>query len=313
MEKKYFMGMNDKLVRSTTREYHDTYINSTLRIKLLKLSIDEAFNFYNTFFNFNNRDISLDDLVTEYNIEFKHARSLDLFKAGGIREKDHINLWCLGRVLSPELYIESGVYIGSSLHAFLNSPKLNRIIAIDPNLSNLKITKKDFSNVELIDKQDFSQLKIKNIPEKSLVYFDDHINTANRIIQANEKGIKYLLFDDSTGLEGICQRLYPPVPTIPMIMNWESFDLNDEINWTWYKVNKPDIKSKNLFLNLFRQKNRNIKNVSFTIDKEFLDQCKQARIFIKKCSRIPDLGIYIPQTFPERMVDTTKYLIELDI
>ena len=108
--------------------------------------------------------------------------------------------------------------MGSSIHAFMNSPAIKKIFAIDPDLRNLKIPRKSIPGAELIDEKDFSQIDFVLSGMKALVYFDDHIDTARRIIQASQKGFRYVLFDDSTGLEGICQRFYPAIPTIPMIM-----------------------------------------------------------------------------------------------
>ena len=55
------------------------------------------------------------------------------------------------------------------------------------------------------------------------------------------------------------------------------------------------------------------KSVQPKMDEVFSDQCKQAKSLVKKHSKIPDLGEYIPQAFPKGMIDTTKYLLELDI
>ncbi len=311
MDRKYLMGVGDGLVRSDMKEKWDTYVSANLRSNLLKLAIKDAYSFYCGFFKHDCKSLDLDELVSEYIIELKHARELNLFKTGGVREKDHINLWCLSRVLLPALYIESGVFIGSSLHAFLKSSKLEKIIAIDPNLGKLKIAKKDIPNGVFIDDKDFSEIDIQNPPANSLVYFDDHINTAKRIIQACDKGLKYLLFDDSTGIEGTCQRLYPAVPTIPMIMNWEYFNLHDEIKWIWQPAQILELNFKNVIKKLISGKVPTNKSVQLKIDEQFIEQCKLAKSVIKRYSKIPDLGDYIPQTFPEKMVDTSKFLVEL--
>lgn len=308
MDKKYLMGNDDGLVRSTNFDVKETYINKRLKKNLLVKCISLSFEFYSDLFNKECRNINFDKIYNDYLAELDDAKSIGLFKTGGVRIKDHINFWCLGRVLKPKLYIESGVFIGSSLHAFINCPGLSKIIAIDPNLKYLKINTQSYQHIELNDRDDFSQIKVKEIPDINLTYFDDHINTASRIIQSHNLGLKYLLFDDSTGIEGVCQRLYPAVPTIPMIMNWELFSLGDKINWVWKnpQINKRAI---NIFTKKVKHKN---KNVSLIIDETFLEQCKLARSYVKKYTKILDLGTFMPQIYPEKMVDTTKYLIELN-
>lgn len=313
MDKKYIRGNNDKLTRFRVSKHERTYINSSLRKRLLKLCIKEAFQFYRSFFDMIPKPVKLDELVIEYEKEYAHAKSINLLKSGGAREKDHLNLWCLGRVLTPELYIESGVSSGSSLHAFLKSPKLSRLIAIDPDLTKLKITTGDMPNLTLIDEQDFGQCEIHEVPDNTLIYFDDHINSALRIIQSYEKGIKYLLFDDSNGLEGICQRFYPSIPSVPMVLNWESFKVNDELRWTRATYPKSKFKLANKINQLMGRQKPTWKQLQFKFDEEMLAQCQQAKTYIKKHTKIPDLGEYLPQDFPEKGVDNSKYLLELSV
>ena len=63
-------------------------------------------------------------------------------------------------------------------------------------------------------KTDFSKYNFKDENlTSSLVYFDDHINTAERILQASDKGFKNLIFDDSCGLMGTVERIYPSLPS----------------------------------------------------------------------------------------------------
>ena len=204
MDKKYLMGHSDSLTRFASGGDDSTYISPGLHSNLLMTALRKACVFYSNFFNKPISNIDFQKLAIEYSKIRTHALSLELFEEGGIREKDHLNFYCLGYILSPEIYIESGVFIGSSLHAFIKSPNLKKTIAIDPNLGALRIPKKEIPGCILIDREDFSQIEIDHLGQKSLVFFDDHIDTTDRIIQSSKKGFIYLLFDDSTGLEGIC-------------------------------------------------------------------------------------------------------------
>ncbi len=283
------MENSGELTRSASDGDQSTYISPGLKANLLMAAIRNACRFYSDFFNKPISDFNYPVLLDEYKQVLAYGRSFGLFKEGGIHEKDHLNLWCLAQVLSPEIYIESGVFIGSSLHAFIESRNIKRIIAIDPDLSMLKIPQWKIPQAELIDDKDFSQINIDFSGEMTIVYFDDHINTAERIIQAYEKRIRYVLFDDSTGFEGICQRLYPAVPTIPMIMNSGILNPGDEVSWSF---------------------NGEIR-VSLTITQAMIDKCLKAKDLIKKYARLPDLGEFIPQLHPEKTFDTGKFLVEL--
>lgn len=297
MDEQYLMGNNDLLKRSTSSGNEVTFISYKLRSNFIQAAIKYAFEFYSEFFENANtyQKWDYDKLFIKYDRIYNHAISLGLFQPGGISEKDHLNFWCLSNVLSPEMYIESGVFIGSSLHSFINSPKLKKAIAIDPNLNNLRVPKTNNPSILLINDRDFSQINIEDSNSKTLVYFDDHINTADRILQAYQKGLTYLLFDDSTGLEGICQRLYPAIPTVPMIINCHLLNTGEKLCWTW------------------RRGNNNIgTRVSLTITNELIDKCYRAKNLIKKYAKLPDLGDFMPQPYPEKTVNTSKYLLVLD-
>jgi hypothetical protein len=314
MDSKYLMGRNDPILRQKTDSIGNTELNSSLKKRLIRAAIKEGIQFYSNFFDIEKNSINEDDVYNNYLKKLNHANVLGLFQKGGIREKDHLNFYCLGQVLKPNTYIESGVFIGSSLHAYTQTDKIAKIVAIDPNLGKLKLPKEDLMNAKCIDDLDFSQIDFGSIPDNTLAYFDDHINSAHRIIQAHEKGIKYLLFDDSTGFEGICQRLYPAVPTIPMIMHHEILKEGDELNWTWV-IKSTSQKNVNANFFSFKKTKHNpqetYKKLTLKLTTELLKSCSIAKDKIKRVQKIPDFGEFIPQALPEKMNDQSKYLVEL--
>lgn len=289
MDKKFLMGVDDWLTRSSASATEkSTYVSPRLRRNLITAAISHSYDVYSSFLEIRAESVNFAKLAAEYESHYRQAISFGLFSAGGIREKDHLSFWCLGQLLAPEAYVESGVFIGSSLHAFISSPGMKKIFAIDPDLSKLRIPRENIAGAELIDDKDFSQIAFSLSNMKSLVYFDDHINTARRVLQASDKGFRYLLFDDSTGLEGICQRMYPAIPTVPMIMNASILNSGDELAWS--------IGSTRLKL---------------TISEELIEECLEAKKLIKKCGVIADLGEFVPLQYPEPMKDGSKYLVEL--
>lgn len=309
MEDKFIMGKNDFLIRHKVSKIQNTELSPSLAADLIKLAIREASFFYSLFFNIDLHNAEIDKFTKRYPEHLEDAGRFHLFKTGGARHKDHLNFWCLSNILRPTVYIESGVYTGSSLHAFIDNPDLAKTIAIDPKLSNLRIPASRIPGVSLIDDLDFSQLDLDLHGERCVAYFDDHINSAERLIQAHKKGIRYVLIDDSTGFEGICQRLFPAIPTIPMIIHHDFLNVGGKISWTH---SRPYPSSLTGFIKhkLFRR-DQHHHRISLTISEEIKRQCKEACDIIKRYTKIPDLGTFLPQVRPERMVDTSKYLLEL--
>lgn len=292
--KKQFLMENSPWISRVAENYaRETVINDELLNRLICGAIKEALNFYTAFLDVDIDTFDFHQLGSKYKRHYLEAKEIGLFEQGGVREKDHLNFWCLSQVLNPSCYIESGVFIGSSLHAFLDNIALKKVIAIDPDLSKLKLSISNNSKFELVGDKDFSELKIDGVPRNTLAYFDDHIDSANRIICAKKLGIKYLIFDDSTGLQGITQRLYPALPTVPMIMKHDLYQIGDEISWSF---NHPKI---------------GISRQLVTISKELLEQCALAKRLIKRVQKLPDLGDHIPLKHPTPMNDMTKYILEL--
>jgi hypothetical protein len=311
MDKKYLMKNDQVLERKPNGTSQATAINESLHSRLIERAMYKAFLFYVDFFGGVGRVPDVTPNIGAYRKAYESARSLGLFQQGGIREKDHLNLWCLGMVMAPKLYVESGIFKGSSLHAFLQVPGIRRFIGIDPNMDNLLLPQDDLKRVQLISDMDFGQVDIGNAHADTLVYFDDHIHTARRILEAHEKGIRYVVFDDSTGLEGVCQRLYPAVPTLSMILNSEVYRPGDELSWSY----KPAGRGWRHWVGkyILNQKNRKAQRLTFRIDEHIISQCEEARALIKRCNQLPDLGEFIPQSQPMPMIDTTKYIVELDV
>lgn len=311
MRNRYLMGKSDGLKRTLSEKMKRTTASDRLRRSLISAAIDKAVRFYVDFFNADCEVDCTSDLAEEYEKVYAEAKKLSLMESGGISEKDHLNLWCLGKVLQPKHYVESGVFIGSSFHALLSSGAIDKIVGIDPNLEKLRIPPSQLQRAQMIDDKDFSELEFPDLHFRNLVYFDDHINAAKRIIEAHEKGFKYLLIDDATGFEGICQRLYPAVPTVPMLMNPEIFAKGDTLSWSFEPTSKVSLKK---IKNLFWRRNRSEtakQRVALEITPDFIALCENARGRVHRVEKLPELGDFIYQEWPGKSIDTTKFIIEL--
>jgi len=76
-------------------------------------------------------------------------------------------------------------------------------------------------------------------PESSMIFFDCHINHAQRLIEAKAKGFKHILFDDNPPIHKIFSHV-PGIPTAAMLFENEGID-QMEISWVWngQKITKP--------------------------------------------------------------------------
>jgi len=308
MHKKFLMGNNDGIVRSKASPDATTVISPRLRTKLTTLAIIKSMQSFSEFFGMSAEGFDYDQLAAKYEAVADNAVSLEMFIMGSIQEKDHINFWCLNQLYHPEVYLESGVFIGSSMHAFADSPTLKETVAIDPNIHKLRVRHDRFADLKAIRDSDFSELTMDHSGKKSVAYFDDHIDPASRILQAHEKGFRYVVFDDATGLEGLCQRLYPAVPTIPMIVNPDLYQIRDSLSWTY----KKKFTMKALMKKLLMIKGGEMSvRLDFIITDTIRERCDKANSVIVKHARFPDLSDFVAQSRPRFMCDTTKYILEL--
>ena len=142
----------------------------------------------------------------------------------------------------------------------------------------------------------------------SLVFFDDHIDTASRIQSANKAGFRWLIFDDSTGVEGICQRLYPALPTLMMIANWELFNLGEEMAWS-VPLKNPNLLSR---VKSFIRYKGLAPRVKLKIDQPLVDIMEDAFKLVDEIIPFPDLSYWVPSSQIGRLNNTQKYLVKLN-
>ena len=91
-----------------------------------------------------------------------------------------------------------------------------------------------------------------------------------------------------------------------MIVNSDLLQPDDELRWTFRREEKMSL--LNMAKRLFRSRRVLL---TFVVTTECINKCVEARALIKKWHKIPDLGEFVPQRQPDRGVDTSKFLIEL--
>jgi len=146
--------------------------------------------------------------------------------SGGANFPGGLNLFLISRCLDPELIVESGVYKGQSTYFLARACPYAAAHAFDPNMAEVvrvpRVTY--YAN-------DWMHTQIACGPAtKGLCFFDDHQNQARRVLQAFERGFKYLIFDDSWPMEAITGCGWPPIPSIDMVLN-DSLEPDEVVSW----------------------------------------------------------------------------------
>ena len=244
----------------------------------------------------------------EFEIYFGHlkaAQENNIFQIGGIDIKDHMNLYIIAKGINPDIYVESGVFTGSSLHAALVGIDADRVFGIDPVdiylndfLANLMVN-------PLIKDRDFADLTFEPDNRKKVAYFDDHIDTSSRLLSAFEKGFQYAIFDDSTGFEGIGQREYPALPTIGMLRLLESLQVGDTFEWALQPRGNYMFLKKMISGGIFKKFVR----MKLEIDDEFMKKLHAMRECCDGIYEFPNLGEFLFSNHIGRLNTTTKYLV----
>jgi len=111
----------------------------------------------------------------------------------GMRFQHMFATYFILKKIKPEFVIESGIYKGQSTWLIEKTLPDAKILCIDLDLSQrIYISKKaTYSNL------DFKYQKFSNIPENTLVFFDDHVNHYQRLIQSKFFNIKNIILEDN--------------------------------------------------------------------------------------------------------------------
>jgi hypothetical protein len=124
----------------------------------------------------------------------------DLYKSkpisnndGGMKFPHMFLMWYLVKKISPEYLIESGVWRGLGTWFIEKASPNTKIICIDPNPNYRIYTSKN----AIYFTEDFSTLNFNIDPEKTLIFFDDHQNSLDRIKQCKDKNFKKMIFEDN--------------------------------------------------------------------------------------------------------------------
>jgi hypothetical protein len=202
-------------------------------------------------------DLSTNTIVKDFfNLYSKRPHTDNTFGSGF-----HNAFWIylIARLMDPELVVESGVWKGHTSWLLSKACPNAKQYGFDISLKKLEYS---LPNATMLE-QDWGSYQFPSFnPDRALIFFDCHINHAQRILEAKQKGFKHLLFDDNPPLHKIFSHI-PGIPTVAMLYAGEGIN-TDEIRWMW-----------------------NGKEVSRPIDPS---QAQRARELIKVHSTLPDVG-----------------------
>jgi hypothetical protein len=138
-------------------------------------------------------------------------------------------LYLITAGLQPDLIVESGVWKGHASWLFKQAAPESEIHGFDISLKRLEFTHSEVTFYE----QDWGEFQFTSPSlERSLVFFDCHVNHAQRILEAKNKGFKHLLFDDNPPLPKIYSYGQPGFPTAHMLWDGD-ITSEDPVLWMW--------------------------------------------------------------------------------
>jgi hypothetical protein len=138
-----------------------------------------------------------------------------------------LTLYVSGRAADPALVLESGVFQGFGSWALRAACPRAQMHCYDLTFQHLLYRDETIYYHE----KDWTSGDPAFAPSRdSLAYFDDHVNQAQRISEAHERGIRWLIFDDNVSWFTLHRDGLPPIPTVDMVCD-ESLHDNAELEW----------------------------------------------------------------------------------
>jgi len=203
--------------------------------------------------NWNSLDIlnELDNFVSLY-----EQRPIKDNK-GGMLFAQMFFFYFILKKIKPEFVIESGIYKGQSTWLIENTLQDCEIFAIDIDLSQREYISKKAN----YSSKDFKFHDFSNISKNSLVFFDDHINHIDRVLESKYFNIKYIVLEDN----------YPPgkgdFQTLKQIYN--NFNFNHKPGLL--SLFKTNLIFTGIILQKIFKKNLNVKTKIDQISKRIRD------------------------------------------
>lgn len=203
------VGVKTKEFEAAGRLFVDQHAKKFLMAEIKRALSTFSMGFFGVQFS------QISDIVDEFFDTFllEHM-SLKLPSSGSTSIGGLLTIFSLAKIVAPDIVVESGVFVGGSTHALRKAAPNARIYCYDVNFAPRKYVGNSVKYFES-DWSEDTELDATG----GFAFFDDHINNARRVIEASQRGMKYLLFDDAPYLGELFYYRYPGVPTIPMIID----------------------------------------------------------------------------------------------
>ncbi|GEP05247.1 hypothetical protein [Methylobacterium oxalidis] len=147
-------------------------------------------------------------------------------RRGGSGFNGALQLYVAMRALAPRHVIESGVFRGLTTWVIRQACPDAAILCFDPDLSGLQYR----DAAARYASGDWSAADLRDIdPAATVAFFDDHVSQGRRVIEARERGITRLLFDDDAAAHRIHAHGGPAHPTIAMVT--DAAEGREPIRW----------------------------------------------------------------------------------
>jgi len=135
---------------------------------------------------------SLHKFIEEGLGEFKEVLAATGNSLGGISVAEAFWLYHLIKAVKPKQIIESGTFYGYSLHFITKAATDCRVMSFDIDQSKSP----KYNGVEYYE-HDWMECKDLMKGERTLVFFDDHIDQGRRLGEAVERDQEHLVFHDN--------------------------------------------------------------------------------------------------------------------
>ena len=212
---------------------------------------------------------ALPDAVAAYFRSYRASPLTD--NTGGSQFNDGLLLFVLARLLTPQRIIESGTHRGFSSWLLRHACPNAELHSFDIDHSQLAL-RAEGASYHLCDWTEHDLTSAAD--DNTLIFFDDHISHARRIMEASARGFRRLLFDDNFPVTTLYATGGVPVPTVAMLLD-SSLQGGEELSWT-----------------------RNNKRYRYQVD---ADRLTGARRLISRAVGLPDVTDLTEYRSPSRM------------
>jgi hypothetical protein len=147
---------------------------------------------------------------------------------GGNRLVNGLSLYVVLRCLNPDVVLESGVYKGFTSYIFTEATAAHtKLYCFDPRPDYRLYSSPKAS----YHTDDITGFQASVVNGSKIAFFDDHQAQLDRIEWALANGITTMILDDDHPLSSMFRSGQPPVPSLAMIQEHQSYTPGKSYQW----------------------------------------------------------------------------------